>query len=543
MQVYEIKRIYEKSVSEATLEGYRSVLEEHPESGEELAFIAADFAHPEALTLLFEAGVSPSVTDDYGFTLLHYLARHPESEYYIKPEGAVRRTAELLLDNKVSALRKDENERMTCYHYAARNGMAELVETLAGRGVKLDMTDQNGNTGVHIAAEYVKHAIDRIAYKKDGVVRAKKDYDETVVRLKNRDMTDEEIARYMTNNTDRTPEQAELEYQSAIALVDGYFRVVKAFAEGGVDINEKNEYGKSALDIAVKSEGKKIAAFLSGTLTEDEGAAAIAAGGMTLHQAAEKGDAEAIKALAATGMNLNALKDWDERGLSGCTALAVACAFLKADAVETLLACGADPSFKDGNGCAAPSYLVSGLKAILSSRVFDEKIIPKIIKALLGAGMSINLTINDKEDTLLTLACGADRGTGYNNHSLKGDILDTVLRLNPDVNHANRFGGTALMHACARDFDMMEKIQLDLLERGASVGAADQNGDTAMHFAARNDSKTGAKALCDMLLAFGADASAVNNAKQTALDIATERDNEPLVKLLLSKMCFEERGL
>jgi ankyrin repeat protein len=38
-----------------------------------------------------------------------------------------------------------------------------------------------------------------------------------------------------------------------------------------------------------------------------------------------------------------------------------------------------------------------------------------------------------------------------------------------------------------------------------------------------------------MLLEFGAAASAVNNAGETALDIATKTNNEPLVKLLLAK--------
>jgi ankyrin repeat protein len=83
---------------------------------------------------------------------------------------------------------------------------------------------------------------------------------------------------------------------------------------------------------------------------------------------------------------------------------------------------------------------------------------------------------------------------------------------------------------------MMENVQVALLEQGAEVSAADRNGDTALHYAARNDDKNGAKVLCEMLLEFGAAAAAVNNAGKTALDIATEIGNEPLVKLLLAKI-------
>lgn len=484
MEFHELKRIYntDEKTREDALAAYRRIIREKSidNCGQDLLFLAADYAHAEALTLLLEAGVSFPVTDGCGFTPLHYLARQQESRYHIKPTGAVAACTELLLDNKVSYLRRDENEKMICYHYAARNALAEMVETLARRGAKLNLTDKDGNTGIHIACDHVKNAPD---------------------------------------------------------LTGEYFRVVKAFAEGGVDKNEKNNYNQSALDIAVKNGAKKIAVYLAGTLTEDADAAAdsVKAGGMTLHQAAERGDAEAINAIAKSGADLNALKDDDERRPGGRSALAIACAYLQGEAVEALLANGADPSFKDGEGRTAVSCLISGLEASLHSGVFNEKRIPKIIGDMAAAGMDINETVNDDADTLLILACKSERGKAYNSRSVKGDIIDTALALNADVKAANRFGETALMHACTRDFDMMENVQITLLERGADPAAADRNGDTALHYAARNDDKNGAKVLCDMLLEFGAEAAAVNNAGQTALDIAAETGNEPLVKLLLAK--------
>ncbi|MCL1905178.1 MAG: hypothetical protein FWG19_03550, partial [Methanomassiliicoccaceae archaeon] len=102
MKIHELKGMYGRGDRSAISEAYTEVLKETPGSGEELAFLAADHAHGEALALLFGSGVSPAVSDKYGFNLLHYLARQPESKYNIKPPGAIRKAAEILLDNKVS---------------------------------------------------------------------------------------------------------------------------------------------------------------------------------------------------------------------------------------------------------------------------------------------------------------------------------------------------------------------------------------------------------------------------------------------------------
>ncbi|AIZ56704.1 ankyrin repeats (3 copies) [Candidatus Methanoplasma termitum] len=539
MDQREIKSKYEQNNRDAALESYSKAIETYrgqEDNINKLAVLAADFAHPEALQVLFNAGASPSFIGDYGYTLLHHLAIQNESMYIQKPAGAVAKTTLLLLDNKVSALRKDENRGMTCYHYAAQNGAAEMVEALAERGTKLNMTDKDGNTGIHIACEYVRHAIKDVEYKKKDLESSKKEYEKAVSRQKELGKNEAEIAEYVKKWVTNTPEKAQKNYDVAVQHAEDYFRTVKAFVAGGVDKDEKNSYDRSPLDIAVESDAKKIAAFLSGTLA-DGGNAAVAAGGMTLHQAAEKGDVEAIKAIAGTGVDMNGLKDEEEHKLGGRTALAIAVAHLKADAVDALLSYGADPSFKDGKGRVALRFLFEPeLKTSPNGKTFEEKVIQKIIRSMKAAGFKIDQIVDDDGNTILNTACRSSRGMAYNGRTIKGEVIDEVMKNSPNINLPNRFGETPLMHACARDFEMMENIQLMMLEQGADVSAADKNGDTALHYAARNDDKNGARTLCDMLLEFGADAKAVNNVKQMALDIATQKNNEPLVKLLLNKM-------
>jgi ankyrin repeat protein len=354
------------------------------------------------------------------------------------------------------------------------------------------------------------------------------------------------MSKMMSNEVDRErylkdsscyPPKVRKEYEKSKELVEAYFLTVKAFADGGVDSDEKDEGGNSALDIAVRSGAKKIAAFLSGTLTGDNEEQVLTAGGMTLHQAAEKDDAEAIKAIAGMGADINGLKEGKELDSGGLTPLGVAVECFKCNAAEALLSCGADPAFKDLYGRVAITYLFSrDIKRNFDEDSFKNKLISKIYGAMINSGLNVDETVNGEGDTLLILACKTRCNWKINNHSVKGEVIAELLRRKPDLNIANRFGETALMHVCSSDFEVVENFQIEMLERGADASAKDNNGNTALHYAANNSERSAAKSLCDMLLEFGADARAVNNLRKTALDIATERNNEPLVKLLLSKI-------
>ncbi|MCL2149181.1 MAG: ankyrin repeat domain-containing protein, partial [Methanomassiliicoccaceae archaeon] len=502
-----------------------------------LAFFAADCAHAEALRMLFDAGASPTATEENGRTLLHRLAIRKDAHAEDIPDGAVGEAAALLLDMKVSPLKRDDNEGMTCYHFAARGGIAEMVEEMSKRGVKLGLTDRNGDTGLHIACKYAGNAVRRIDSEKNRLDRLLKENEATAARMRESGASEEKIRAHLMGSEFTDPDRAQRELDAALRHAEGYFRTVKAFEAGGVDTGQKNNYGVSALDFAVQSGAKKIAAYLSGSLSDDGDGSAIAAGGMTLHQAAEKGDVEAVEAIAAAGADVNGLKDGREDQYGGCTPLAVAVAFLKDGAVWALLSSGADPSYKDGKGRSAAYYLPNpDLASSLNDAVYKERRVGKILNALVEAGLDPDGAVDDDGNTLLMLACKAPAGVEFRGYNMKREVLGEALRQSLDVDRANRFGETALMLAGSKDFKIMEEVQAALLERGADVSAADRNGDTALHYASRCFDKAAARAFCEMLLEFGADAGAVNNARKTALDLAVERGNESLAKLLMGRM-------
>ena len=72
-----------------------------------------------------------------------------------------------------------------------------------------------------------------------------------------------------------------------------------------------------------------------------------------------------------------------------------------------------------------------------------------------------------------------------------------------------------------------------LLEAGANINARDKWGNTLLHYIAAS-STSGSKEAASLVMDFGTpDVNAVNNEGLTALDIATEKNDESLVKFLL----------
>ena len=535
MNISELGRMYELGKDEDVIsDAYRQLMDPNNEEiMGEMGLIAAKNADPRSMKLLLDKGLDPNLTDMFSRTLLHQVAQS-EWRFYKPKKGDITAIVEVLLAHNTSVLRKDSN-KMVCYHYAARTGNYEFVEALAKHNMKLNIVDSDGNTGIHLAADAVRHKISSLGYATDEFDRTKNRIEEDIKERLARGWDMDTVKKYMKNNRMPTVEEHEQKYRDLEEEVDNFFKVVVIFAENGVDVDEKNRFGNSALDFAIKSNAKKIATYLSGKL--DRGADAISAGGMTLHQAIEKNDLEAVKSLLRLGADVNGFSDPNSDDFEGCTPLGVSCGFIKSDMAIVLLENGADPNLKDSRGNVAVSYILSpNIRSGINHNTFKNNDIPRILNAMIDAGLRINDPVNEDSDTILTLACKSGRGTAHNGQSPKKVILEELLRKNVDVNIVNRFRESALMLSCLRDFDVMENIQIQLLERGADTSVADNDSNTALHYAAMNDSSTGAKILSEMLLDFGTDPAAVNNQRKTALDIATERNNEPLVKLLLSKM-------
>jgi ankyrin repeat protein len=209
VDVYNIMDAYVGKSRKEALDVYRAYIEEkkgNEEAMNEAAFLAADYADAEALKLLFEAGVSPSVTGKNGSTLLHYVAEQRKSRFSSfdpipLPAGAVAETTELLLENGVSALRKETNRNMACYHYAAENAVFEMIEVMAARGVKLNMTCAHGYTGIHKACDSVKIPVSKMEMRKKAAEKCEEEYADLSSRISKMMSNEKDRERYLKDSS------------------------------------------------------------------------------------------------------------------------------------------------------------------------------------------------------------------------------------------------------------------------------------------------------------------------------------------------------
>jgi ankyrin repeat protein len=253
-------------------------------------------------------------------------------------------------------------------------------------------------------------------------------------------------------------------------------------------------------------------------------------GGFTaLLFAARQGDLESSQMLLTAGANVN-LPDPD-----GTTPLLAAIINFHFDTALFLLNHGADPNPADAKG-RAPLYAAVDMHSLDTStrpntRVNDKADAFDVIKALLAKGANPNAALTGVIPPRGVLD-GADRTMGpgatpFMRAAKSNDIpvMTALLEKGADPTLATSTHANALMFAAGvgwRDGkshgveeDALQAMQI-CLDRGVSINAADDQGNTALHGAASR----GADQVIAFLAAHGADVNAKDKKGRTALDVA-----------------------
>jgi len=133
------------------------------------------------------------------------------------------------------------------------------------------------------------------------------------------------------------------------------------------------------------------------------------------------------------------------------------------------------------------------------------------VNTLLGNGADAN-ALNLKNESPLLCAVICASGHGSDNNYIQ--IINTLLNVKALINSGDGRKMTALHHAVAGRCST-ELMKL-LIDRGADVNAADEEGNTPLHFAARN----GYPDVIGMLTVRGADILRQNKEGETPVDTA-----------------------
>lgn len=204
-----------------------------------------------------------------------------------------------------------------------------------------------------------------------------------------------------------------------------------------------------------------------------------------------------VRLLCTGGLNGT---DW-----LGDTSLCFAAQRGMKDAVEALLAAGADIRAKNVNGDDA--------LMLASARGHKD-----VVLTLLGAGAADKCTGGENEDTALMWA----------SRSGHIDVVRTLLDAGFATHAKGPFGITALMYAAQSGHEDVVKT---ILDTGATIDAQSQNGWTALMYAAH----AGHGDTAAILLGAGADVNAVNSLGSTAMLLAAGNGHKSVVTKLLKK--------
>ncbi len=225
----------------------------------------------------------------------------------------------------------------------------------------------------------------------------------------------------------------------------------------------------------------------------------------TIHDAAERGDLGALRALLKQGMSPDRPLRTGERWRQGMTPLMLAALVGNTEAVRVLLEAGAKVNAASGDGKTALMYAAGWAD-------------PETLRLLLDAQARVDMR---SEDGWTALMLAAGRGSAAS--------VELLIRAGADVNFRNRWGQTALI-AAARS-EEPEKVRL-LLTYQADPNAADADGVTPLAVACAGDAPP--EMVRDLVMA-GAQVNSADVDGVTPLMRAAERGNLAKVTFLLDR--------
>lgn len=293
--------------------------------------------------------------------------------------------------------------------------------------------------------------------------------------------------------------------------------VIRKLMDMGVDMNAGVIKGRTPINILMS---KNVASGLSqkyvdffrdaAELVSKESMEELDGNGIAaVHMAARKGHVDALAVMIKKGVDVNLSEDVPAQ--SGTTPLHEACIYGHADVVKLLMDAGADDTVKNCKGNTPAHCAVRNDKG---GEKLSNEARARVLKELK------NLDIpGEYGRTPLMQAQLLDL-------TAPRDLLPIFLEKGVDVNRRDDQGMTALMlnadHYCFKD------VIKPLIQAGADIQVADNDGNTALHYALQY----GDQGVARYLIKKGADYNLPNNDGKTPVQIAVETGMDTVLELM-----------
>ena len=349
----------------------------------------------------------------------------------------------------------------------------EFMKILLDAKADINLPDDNGKTAIFVAVEHRRLDYLRALHSRGANLNHKANNGNTVLteEIKRKESTLDVVKLLIQLGADINAAKA---LHAAFIGRGRALDMAPTLIELGADVNAKNDDGNSPLGLAVSVTECPISTI-----------AMLVKAGAVIDSVDAKGRSPLSRA-----------------SKSGHT-----------EAVKLLLECNASATLCDAEGKSALHWCCKGGNAAN-------------IPLLVNAGASINLP--DRAD--------ADEGETNGGRSplmyavSREDTTRALLKFGPDVNLVDNKKRSALMHALAGYSDNQAPVVAMLLKKGAKVEPADFEGNTALHFMAKQYHST--DAMAKLLLNAKADPNAVNDLGETPLMICP--NTKPMELLIKS---------
>jgi ankyrin repeat protein len=411
---------------------------------------------------------------------------------------------------------------------AVKNRDKEAARSLFGQRADANAKLADGSTALHWAAHWDDLETADLLLGAGANVNAVNDYGATPLWLACTNGNAAMVERLLAAGANANAALASGETALMRCARTGNADAVKSLLRRGADVNAKDkEQQQTALMWAV---AQKHAAAAQALIEGGADIHARSKGGFTpLLFAARVGDVDSARVLLAKGAKLN------EPGPEGMTPLVLASAGGQEEMGIFLLEQGADPNIADSNGATALHYTVmKGITSLNGVRIANyvshwfRPNLPGLMRALLSHGANPNARLTKAPRTGGSAGKAAVGATPFVLAAAGPDpaAMRILYEGGADAKVVTEGKLTPLIVAAgvARGQDFTEdekKAALEavriLVDLGADVNAASEDGLTAMHGAATN----GADAVVQFLADRGAKLDVKDKYQQTPLSIAS----------------------